>query len=188
MRMPAAFSMLLIRWPIQPASRSSSASTRRPGRLPEVTGQVLFGKDPPQHLVRTPAHRRHGGDAQALVDFGPAGIVNPGHNMGDMEGFPGHPGGEDVGIVTAGYCGEGICIGNAGLLEGVPVEADPGDLAAREALAEPAESPVVLVDDGHGMPGVLKGVRERGPHPATSHDHEVRHQYLLMFLSRSSCR
>ena len=151
------------------------------GGFPEIAGQVLFGKDAPQDLVGAPAHRSDGGNAEPLVDLRAAGIVDPGHDVRDVERLTGNAGGQDVGVVAAGDRSEGVRLGDSGLLQRVPVKPDAGDLPAGEALAEPAEGAVVLVDDGHGVAGVLERVRQRCSHPAASHDHEVRHPYLLNF-------
>ena len=50
-----------------------------------------------------------------------------------------YPRREDVGVVTAGDGGEGVGVPDAGLLEGVPVEAHTRDAAAVELAAEAAE-------------------------------------------------
>ena len=121
--MSAAFSISVIRWPIQPASRSTSRQDQPAGGFPEIAGEVLFGKDAPQDLVRAPAHGRDGGDAEPLIDLRAAGIVDPGHDVRDVERLAGHAGGQDVGVVAAGDRREGVRLGDAGLLEGVPVEA-----------------------------------------------------------------
>ena len=42
----------------------------------------LLGEQAPPYLVDGPRHRGHGGDAQPLVDLGPAGVVDAGHHMG----------------------------------------------------------------------------------------------------------
>lgn len=108
--------------------------------------------------------------------------------MRDVECFPGNAGSQDIGVVAAGHGGESIGVGHPGLLERVPVKADAGDLAPRKALAQPAEGAVVLIDDRHGVAGVLERMRKRRPHTATSHDHEMRHPlspqfpYLLLLL------
>ena len=127
-------------WPIQPAFRSTSASTSRPEGSRKSPARCCSGRMPAQHLVGAPAHRRDRGDAEALVDLGAARIVDPGDHMGDVEGLAGHPGGQDVGVVAAGDGGEGVGLLDAGLLERVPVKADAGDLAAGETGAEPPES------------------------------------------------
>src|SRR6266498_3887308 len=44
-----------------------------------------FRQQPAQHLVRRPAHRRDGGDAEPLVYLGAAGVVNPGNDPGHVE-------------------------------------------------------------------------------------------------------
>ena len=155
--------------------------------LPEVAGDVLFGQDPAQHLVGAPAHRGDRGDAEALVDFGAARVVDPGHHVGHVEGLARHPGGQDVGVVAAGHGREGIGLLDAGLLQRVPVKADAGDLPAGEARAEPPEGAVVLVDDGHRMAGVLQRVRQGCPDTATTHDHEVRHTCLLLASASDCC-
>ena len=78
------------------------------GGFAVVAGKMLLRKDPAEHLVGAPADGRHGGDAQPLVNFGAAGIVDPRHHVRHMEGLAGHAGGQDVGVVAAGDSGEGV--------------------------------------------------------------------------------
>ena len=141
----------------------------------EVTLDGGFRQDPAQHLVGAPAHGGHRGDAQALVDFGPAGIVDAGHHVLHMEGFARHAGGQDVGVVAAGDGGKGVGVFNVGLLERVLVKANAGDLAPAKTGAQAPEGPLVLVDDGHRVPGVLQGVGQGGAHTAATHDHKMCH-------------
>ena len=83
-------------------------STRTtPGRVaPLRLGAV--GQQPAQHLVGGPAHGRDGGDAEPLVDLGPAGVVDPGHDVLDAERLAGDPRGDDVGVVAAADRGERV--------------------------------------------------------------------------------
>ena len=180
--MSAAFSSADTGWPIQPDVHVHLGQHQPAGWVAEVAGQVLLGKDPAEHLVRAPAHGGDRGDAEALVDLGAARIVDPRHDVRDVERFAGHPGGQDVRVVAAGHGGEGVGLFDAGLLERFPVEADAGDLAAGETGPEPPEGTVVLVDDRDRMAGVLQGVRQGCPNTATTHDHEVRHTCLLKLL------
>src|SRR4051794_5004795 len=77
------------------------------GGVAEV-GLGAGGEDPAQHLVGGPLHRRHRGDAQSLVDLGPSGVVDAGHDLLDAEGLPGDTCGDDVGVVTTAHGGEGV--------------------------------------------------------------------------------
>src|SRR6478609_6934449 len=63
-------------------------------------------QQPPQHLVGRPPDRGHRGDAEPLVDLGPARVVDPGHHVVDAERLAGHPGRDDVGVVAAADGGE----------------------------------------------------------------------------------
>ena len=70
---------------------------------------------------------------------------------------------------------------DAGLDEGLAVEADALDLAAAEVLAEAAERQRVLVDHRDGV--LLQRrqlMRERGPDTSAPHDHDV-HRACLSF-------
>ena len=108
----------------------------RPARVAPLARGAL-GQQPAQHLVGGPAHGRHGGDAQPLVDLGAPRVVDPGDDVLDAERLPGHPRGDDVGVVAAAHRGEGLGLLDAGLEQGVLVEADAGDRARRRS-AEPS--------------------------------------------------
>ena len=93
-----------------PAQRSGSdRSTASSGPVASAHSAVgRVGQEPAPHLVDGPGHGGHGGDAQALVDLGPAGVVDAGHHVGDLVGLAGDPHGEDVGVVAAGHRGQGV--------------------------------------------------------------------------------
>ena len=67
--------------------------------------------------------------------------------------------------------------------ERVPVEANTCHLAAGESGTQAAEGPVVLVDNGHAVPGINQGVGQRDAHAPATHDHKMRHMCLLKRLS-----
>ena len=112
-----------------PAQRSGSERSTRveaPGGVGPLA-DVLVGQQAAPDLVDGPRHGGHGGDAQPLVDLGPAGVVDAGHDVGDLVGLPGDARGEDVGVVAAGHRGQGVRLGAPGLLEVVAVEARADD-------------------------------------------------------------
>ena len=67
----------------------------------------LVGQDAAQHPLGRPRHGGDGGDAEPLVDGGPAGVVDAGDDSLDAEGLAGHAGDEDVGVVAVGDGGDG---------------------------------------------------------------------------------
>ena len=104
------------------------------GEAPRRVGpvaRVLVGQQAPPDLVDGPRHGGHGGDAEALVDLGAAGVVDPGHHVGDLVGLPGDAHGQDVGVVPAGHGGQRVGLERARLLEVVAVEPRPHDAGAR---------------------------------------------------------
>ena len=122
-------------------------------------GDVALGQQPAQHLVARPLHGGDGGDAEALVDLGAAGVVDAGDDVLDAVLLARDAGREDVGVVAAGDGGERVGVVDARGPQGVAVEADPRDGAPLERGAQPAERGLVLVDDGHLVAGPLDGAR-----------------------------
>ena len=59
----------------------------------------------------------------------------------DAERLAGHAGGDDVGVVAAAAGREGLGVGDAGLHQGVAVEADPDDGAAAEVRVRACGTP-----------------------------------------------
>ena len=141
-----------------------------------------------QQLAQQPVHRPgHGGDAgdaHALVDLGPLGVVDPGDDVLDAEGLPGHPGADDVGVVAAADRGERAGRVDAGVEQRLPVEAEPGDLAAGEVGAEPAERLRVLVDHRDAVPDLLQPAGDGGADAAAAH-HDHVHEELPAELRRA---
>ena len=112
------------------------------GGVGPLPGDQL-GEEPAADLVDGPGDGGHGGDAEALVDLGPAGVVDAGHHPGDLVGLPGDPHGQDVGVVAAGDGGQGVGPDGPGPLEVVAVETRahhlppaPAGGSRRKALAE----------------------------------------------------
>src|SRR6202042_612873 len=126
-----------------------------------------------EHLVSGPADRGHGGDAEPLVDLGPARVVDPRGYPVHAERLAGHPGGDDVGVVTAADRGEGVRALDARLDKHGPVKAHAGNTIALERRAKPAECLRVPVDDRDGVVPVLQDVSKRRPDPSAAHDHDV---------------
>jgi hypothetical protein len=93
--------------------------------------------------------------------------------VADGEGFPGHPGGDDVGVVPVGHGGERARPLDARLDQDIPVEAVAGDPVAAEVLGQAVERLFVLVHHSDGMIESLQRRRQGRPDPATAHDHNV---------------
>ena len=142
-----------------------------PGGVGPVA-DVLVGQQAPADLVDGPGHRGHGRDPEALVDLGPAGVVDAGHDVGDLVVLPGDAHGEDVRVVPAGDRGQGVRLERAGLLEVVPVESRTHDAGA-VPLLEAAEGLGRLVQDGHRMALGAERDGEARPHAATPDDDDV---------------
>ena len=158
-----------------PSARAGGA--RRATTLPvgsDHSVSIALGQQLVADLVDGPGHGGHGGDAQAQVDLGPAGVVDAGHHVGDPVGLPGDAGREDVGVVPAGHGGEGrrprcalACV------EVVAVEAGPDHGRARPVGRQPAEGLGVAVDDGHrvALGGEVRA--QAGTDPAAADDDDV---------------
>ena len=141
-------------------------------------GLTVFGDRPlrddlAHHLLRRPAHRGHGGDAEALEDLRPVGIVDAGGDIAHTESLAGDTRGEDIRIVTAGDRGEREGLGGLRLRQGLTVETDPCDRRAAEIATEFEECVGVPVDDGDGVPIRIKGLGQGCPDSAAAHNHEV---------------
>ena len=143
-----------------------------PGRVRPL-GFELAGHQPPADLVDGPRHGGHGGDAQAQVDLGPPGVVDAGHDVGDLVGLAGDPGRQDVRVVAAGDRGQGRCLVGPGPVEVVAVEARTHDGGPRPVGGEPPEGLGVAVDDGHRMALLDQPDAQSGTDPATTHDDDV---------------
>jgi hypothetical protein len=99
----------------------------------------------------------------------------PRHDMLDAVGLPCHTGREDVRVVAAAHGRKGVGAVDSGLLQGLPIKADALNCLTREAAAQSTEGARVLVDDGHGMPGLVKTIGEEGADsstPENDHVHE----------------
>src|SRR5215213_976663 len=144
----------------------------RARRVAEV-GLGADREQPTKNLVGGPLHGRDGGDAEALVDLGPSGVVDPGDHLVDAERLARHPGRDDVGVVTARDCRERVGPADAGLLEYLLVEAVAGDLVAVEAGPQATKAVGHAVDDRDGVVALLQTSSEGRSDPPTSHDHHV---------------
>ena len=133
----------------------------------------LVGDQHPHHLVGGPLDGGHGGDAEALVDLGPAGVVDAGHHHRGLELLPGQTGGHDVGVVAAGHGRERLGPLDPGRPQHVLVEPVALDLLALEAVAQRPEGVGVLVDHRDRVLGGLQPSGQLGAHPAAAHDHHV---------------
>ena len=97
--------------------------------------------------------------------------------MLDAEGLAGHPGADDVGVVAAADRGEGAGGVDAGVEQGLPVEAEAGHLAAGELRAQPAEGLGVLVDDRDAVADLLQPAGDGGADASAAH-HDHVHEEL----------
>src|SRR5436305_1146841 len=130
-------------------------------------------EEPTHHLLGRPGHRGHRGDAEALVDDGPAGVVDPGDDVRGLVGLPGDPGREDVRVVPARDRSQGARVPDSGQLQVVPVESEAHDRPPRPLGRQPAQRPRVLVDDRHAVAVALQIDGELRPDSTAAHDHDV---------------
>ncbi len=167
-RAPVAASNSASVWPTQPSCGVTCSSDDRAGRVaPRLGGRLA------EHALEQPAgrprHGRDGRDAEPLVDLGPLRVVDAGDDVLDAEGLAGDPRGDDVGVVAAADRGERVGLLDAGLDQGLAVEADARSPAGRGSLAEAAEGERVLVDDGDGVrrarPAAGRGTSRPGRSP-----------------------
>ena len=156
-------------WPAQWAG--TTRSTRQTLALGSIhsTPWLVVGEDAAQHPLGGPLHGGDGGDAEALVDGGPAGVVDAGHDPVDLEGLAGDAGHHDVGVVAVGDRGQG-----AGLARCRPPRGGRGRSRRRrsscplKSVGQPAEGLDSAVDDRHRVALVLEGGGEAGTDPATT--------------------
>src|SRR2546430_1761728 len=131
------------------------------------------GYEMADHPVGGPPYGGHGRDAQPLVHLGALLVVDAGDDPGHAEGLPGQPGGDDVGVVAAGYGGERVRPLDARGDQHLAVEPDAVDGEPGEIGAQPPERVGVLVDDRDRVSAGLQGMGERRADPSTTHDHDV---------------
>ena len=117
--------------------------------------------------------RRHGRDAEPLVDHRTAGVVDAGHDPLDAEGLAGDASRHDVRVVAARHRGEGPRVGDARLHEDVAVEAEPDDRGPAEALRQAAERLAALVDDRDRVAALLQQPGQLAADAAAAHDDDV---------------
>ncbi len=108
--------------PTQPGWTSVAHEADLPGLVAVLVGRA-HRQHAAQHLVGGPADGRDRRDAEALVDLGPVRVVDPGDDVGDAERLAHHARGEDVRVVAVGDRGERVGVLDAGLAQGVAVEA-----------------------------------------------------------------
>ena len=149
----------------QDAARRWSRSTRRPrssGSSRRMTRSMV------QVTVATVR------DAEALVDLGPPGVVDAGHDVGDAVVLPGDPGGEDVRVVPAGHRGQRPGLDRAparsrsSRSKPEPTMASPGHPAGRRRKARGALSTMDTV-----WPWSTRLHGEARAHPPASHHDDV---------------
>ena len=131
------------------------------------------GQHPAQHALGGPQRRRHGGDAEALVDRGTTRVVDPGDDPLDAERLARHAGDEDVRVVAVGHRGHRFGALDAGLDQPVAVEADPGDRRAAEVRPEAFERRACGGRRPRPSGPTRAGPGQRRADPATSNDHDV---------------
>ena len=134
---------------------------------------VGVGLDAAQHPLDGPADGGDGGDAEALVDGGPALVVDAGHDALDAEELTGRAGHEDVRVVAVGDRGERAGPLDAGGDQDVAVEADAHEGLAREVLGESTEGRWLAVDHRHGVTLTHEGGGQTGTDPTTPDDDDV---------------
>lgn len=124
-------------------------------------------------LTCSPGHGRNSRDTQALVDLGSSRIVDPGHYVFDAVGFSGRASGDDICVITAAHRGEGMGHFYASCLKGLSIKPDPFDRLPTKLRTEAAKGLLILVDDGYGMPTLVKAVCEQCAYSACPENHDV---------------
>ncbi len=120
-----------------------------------------------------------GGDAEALVDRGPAGVVDAGDDPLDPEGLPGDPGHEDVGVVAVGDGGERAGLLDAGGLAGGrgrtrrPTTVRPAKSSGRRLKAFDRRSMTATV-----WPSSSRRAGQAGTDPPAADDDDVHGAHL----------
>ncbi len=102
-------------------------------------GVRLARQQATSHLVDRPRHGGDGRDPEAQVDLGAPRVVDTGDDVGDLVGFAGDPGSEDVRVVAARDGGECAGLGRVRSVERAAVEARSDDGRPRPALRQAAE-------------------------------------------------
>ena len=89
-----------------------------------------------EHLTHTlagsPGDGGHGRNSKAFVDFSSTLIIDSGDDAFDAIGLAGHPGREDVRVISTAHRGE--CVGSLdpGVLQCLAIETDSGDRESAE--------------------------------------------------------
>lgn len=139
-----------------------------------------------QELPRRPGHGGDRRDAQPLVDLRPTRIVDAGDDLLDPVGLPGHPGRQDVRVVTGAHGGEGMGSLDAGTLERLAIEAHTGHRLSGEIGAELPEGPGILIDDRHGVSELVQSMRQQGSHATAPENHDVHARTLHAWRSEAA--
>lgn len=126
-----------------------------------------------EHAVRRPFHGGHRGDTQPLIEVCPGRIIDSRHHVGDTEVFSHHAGGDNIRIIAGRNGSESVRLLDAGLLEHVTVKSHTGHLLSGEILRKTPKCLRVPVNDRYRMTHAGEGTRQRRPHSATTHNHEV---------------
>ncbi len=140
------------------------------GRVAPPRGLGLVGQGV-QQTVGGPGHGGDCWDAEPLVDRGPFGVVDPGHDALHSEHLPGDTRGDDVGVVPGRHRSESIGVLNPRAQQDIPVKAHAGDLLAGEFGGKPVKGGPVTVDDRHFMPESRQRLGKGGADPAAAHHH-----------------
>ena len=106
---------------------------------------------PAQDGLRRSLHGRNRGDAEALVQVGPRGVVDAGHHVFDVKNLTCDARGNNVRVITRGHRREGVRVFDVGLTQAGPVHADPRDPAAGKIGGQARKGLGILVNNGHGM-------------------------------------
>ena len=141
------------------------------------------GQQPVHDLVDRPRHRGDGGDAEALVDLGPPGVVDAGHHAVDAVVLRGDACRQDVRVVTARDRGQRSGLLGAGPVEVVAVEARAHDRGPGPVGGEATERAWHLVDDGHRVALLDQADGEPRSHPATPDDDDVHRHHATRHRS-----
>ena len=123
-----------------------SVTEDRAGGISPGGGGFVAGERA-QEPVGGPRHCRDGRDAQPLVDRRAFRVVDPRDDSLDTEGLPGHPGGDDIGIVPVGYRGERSASLDSGPINTSRSNPTPGHpLVRRKSLPRRRNADSVAID------------------------------------------
>src|SRR5262249_22327633 len=110
-----------------------------------------------------------------LVEARAGGVEDTHHDAPDVEALLRDLADDDVRVVAVGRNDDGVRLLNAGVAQEVGVHAVPDDECTWPVLAQPRQSILVLVHDGHVPALLMELERDRRADATTADDERLEH-------------